>query len=82
MRLREALGDVGEVFGKSLGDFGKLWGGFQSLSSPHAFVSSPICKKKIKLPINRFSGPILLIIILMLMLILKLLLIIIIIWGR
>ena len=59
-RLWEALGDVGGVFGKSLGGFGKLWGGFQSLSSPHAFVSSPIYKKKIKLPINRFSGPILL----------------------
>ena len=45
-----ALGDGGGVFGKSLGGFGKLWGGFQSLSSPHAFVSSPIYKKK-------FAGP-------------------------
>ena len=45
-RLGGALGDVGGVFGKSLGGFGKLWGGFQSLSSPHAFVSSPIYKKK------------------------------------
>ena len=62
-RLGGALGDVGGVFGKSLGGFGKLWGGFQSLSSPHAFVSSPIYKKKIKLPINRFSGPILVVIV-------------------
>ena len=49
----EALGGFGELWetlGESLGSLwealGKLWGGFQSLSSPHAFVSSPIYKKK------------------------------------
>ena len=58
-RLWGALGDVGGVFGESLGGFGEALGAFQSLSSPRAFSSSPIYKKKIKLPINRFSGPIL-----------------------
>ena len=49
----EALGGFGELWetlGESLGSLwealGKLWGGFQSLSSPHAFSSSPIYKKK------------------------------------
>ena len=42
MRLRGALGDVGGVFGKSLGGFGEALGVFQSLSSPRAFSSSSI----------------------------------------
>ena len=43
-RLWGALGDVGGVFGESLGGFGEALGVFQSLSSPHAFSSSPIYK--------------------------------------
>ena len=53
----EALGKLCGAVGEPLGGFGEALGAFQSLSSPRAFSSSPIYKKK--LPINRFSGPIL-----------------------
>ena len=62
VRLRGALGDVGGVFGESVGGFrealGKLWEPFRAflLLAPSL---PPLYIKKIKLPINRSSGPIL-----------------------